>query len=128
VRMPESSPTPADPPEWVVFEHSLFTCASQTSCIQRMETATFQFTDSRTTIEASLACPRCLHAVAWEPVGAGAQPAVECRCTQCGDARVVELTGAQMLRLTIDDGDDEDDAWVADRPGGATWRQVLQLL
>jgi DNA-directed RNA polymerase subunit RPC12/RpoP len=96
--------------------------------MKAMETATFQFTDSRTTVDASLACPRCLHAVAWEPVGAGAQPAVECRCRHCGHERVVELTGAQMLRLTIDDGDDDDDAWVADRPGRATWRQVLQLL
>jgi hypothetical protein len=112
----------------VVFEHNLFTCPLARSSIQRMETATFQFTDSRTTVEASLACPRCLHAVAWDPVGAGAQPAVECRCTHCGHTRVVELTGAQMLRLTIDDGDDENDAWVADRPSGATWRQVLQLL
>jgi len=32
-----------------------------------------------------------------------------------------------MLRLTMPDGDD-DDAWVADRPSGATWRQVIQLL
>jgi hypothetical protein len=93
-----------------------------------METATFQFTDSRTSVEASLACPHCLHAVDWEPVGAGAQPAIECRCTHCDHTRVVELTGAQLLRLTIDDGDDADDAWVADRPGGATWRQVLQRL
>jgi hypothetical protein len=92
-----------------------------------METATFQFTDSRTAVEASLACPRCLHAIDWEPVGAGAQPAVECRCGNCGHDRVVELSGTQMLRLSMEDGDTED-AWVADRPGGATWRQVLQLL
>jgi hypothetical protein len=92
-----------------------------------MEHASFQFTDSRTAVDASLACPRCLHSVAWEPVGAGAQPAISCRCSSCGHERTVELSGAQMLRLTMDDGD-EDDAWVADRPGGATWRQVLQLL
>ena len=92
-----------------------------------MEHADFQFTDTRTTVEASLACPRCLHAVAWEPVGAGAQPAISCRCSHCGQERVVELSGAQMLRLTMPDGD-EDDAWLADRPSGATWRQVIQLL
>lgn len=93
-----------------------------------MEHAHFQFTDSRTAVEAALACPRCLHAVSWDPVGAGAQPAVECRCGHCGHTRVVELDSAQMLRLTIADGDSDDDAWVADRSGGATWRQVLQLL
>lgn len=92
-----------------------------------MEHADFQFTDTRTMVEASLACPRCLHAIAWESVGAGAQPAIACRCTHCGHERTVELSGAQMLRLTMPDGDD-DDAWVADRPGGATWRQVIQLL
>jgi hypothetical protein len=119
---------PGDPPEWVVFVPLLFTPVCARSCIEDMETATFQFTDSRTTVNASLACPHCLHAVAWEPVGAGAQPAIECHCPHCGHDRTVELNGAQMLRLTIDDGDYEDDAWVADRQGGATWRQVLQLL
>ncbi len=92
-----------------------------------MEQADFQFTDARSTVDASLACPHCLHRVAWEPVGAGAQPAIACHCQHCGHDRTVELSGSQMLRLTLPDGD-EDDAWVADRPGSATWRQVIQLL
>jgi hypothetical protein len=93
-----------------------------------MEKASFQFTDSRSVIDASLACPRCLHGVTWEPVGAGAQPAIACHCGGCGHDRTVETSGAQILRLTMADGDSEDDAWVADRSSGATWRQVLQLL
>jgi hypothetical protein len=92
-----------------------------------MEHAEFQFTDARSTVDASLACPQCLHTVSWEPVGAGTQPAVVCRCSNCGHERTVELSGTQMLRLTMPDGD-EDDAWVADRPSSATWRQVIQLL
>src|SRR4051812_32892559 len=68
-----------------------------------MEKASFQFTDARAVIDASLACPHCLHAVTWEPAGSGAQPAIACQCRSCGRERTVETTGAQMLRLTMSD-------------------------
>ena len=88
-----------------------------------VEQATFQFTDPRVVVDASLACPYCLHTVAWEPAGTGAQPAVACECGHCGHRRVVHMNGAQLLRLTI--ADDDDGQMIG---GGATWRQLLQLL
>jgi len=69
-----------------------------------MERASFDSSDPAVLVEASLACPLCLHAVDWSPVGWGAQPTVVCRCRGCGDRRSVELSGIQLLRLaTLDD-------------------------
>ncbi len=74
-----------------------------------MEHATFETSDAPALVEASLACPLCLHAVDWVSAGRGAQAAVACRCRACGHAREVELTGEQLLVLALLD----DDALIA---------------
>ena len=70
-----------------------------------MERASFHSSDPVALVEASLACPVCLHAVDWASAGRGAQPVVACRCRHCGHAREVELSGAQLLRLAALDDD-----------------------
>jgi hypothetical protein len=71
-----------------------------------MEHATFLPSDPAVVVEASLACPLCLHAVDWETTGRGARAEVACRCRSCGDVRNVELSGAQLLRLAALDEDE----------------------
>ena len=71
-----------------------------------MESATFRLEDPQCLVEASLACPCCLHATDWS-ARAGSEPAAACRCPNCGHQRDVALTGPQMLRLgVVDDPDD----------------------
>jgi hypothetical protein len=71
-----------------------------------MERASFDPMDPSALVEASLACPFCLHAVDWESAGHGAEPAVACRCRGCGHTRDVALSGEQLLRLaTLDYGE-----------------------
>jgi hypothetical protein len=90
-----------------------------------VEHASFLLTDPPALVQASLACPLCLHAVDWCDAGSGTDPAVECECRSCGHERVVHLTAGQMLRLTLAD-DDDDQLIVAGH--GATWRQLFMLL
>jgi hypothetical protein len=90
-----------------------------------VEHASFLLTDPPALVQASLACPMCLHSVDWYDTGAGSEPAVECECRHCGHERRVELSAAQMLRLTLADDDDEQ-LLVAGH--GASWRQLFMLL
>jgi hypothetical protein len=90
-----------------------------------VEQASFLLTDPPALVQASLACPLCLHAVDWRDAGTGADPAVECECRNCGHERTVYLSAGQMLRLTLADDDDER-LIVAGH--GATWRQLFMLL
>jgi hypothetical protein len=90
-----------------------------------VEQASFLLTDPPALVQASLACPLCLHSVGWCDAGSGTDPAVECECRNCGHERVVHLTAGQMLRLTLADDDDEQ-LLVAGH--GATWRQLFMLL
>jgi hypothetical protein len=90
-----------------------------------VEQASFLLTDPPALVQASLSCPLCLHSVEWMDAGEGAQPAVECECRHCGHQRTVELSAAQMLRLTLADDDDEQ-LLVAGH--GASWRQLFMLL
>jgi hypothetical protein len=92
-----------------------------------MERASFLLTDPPALVDASLSCPFCLHSVVWETAGAGTQPAIECRCSGCGHTRSVELSGAQLLRLTLADDDDAEGP-VAGSTVGASWRQLFLLL
>jgi len=71
-----------------------------------VERADFLPTDPMSLVEASLACPRCLHAVDWRAAGFGTAPAVECRCRACGHVRTVALSAHQLLRLTAPEGED----------------------
>ncbi|HEY3185934.1 MAG TPA: hypothetical protein VGJ70_00575 [Solirubrobacteraceae bacterium] len=88
-----------------------------------MEQARFLATDPAPLVEASLACPVCLHAVDWQVAGFGAQPAVACRCRGCDAERVVALSGSQLLRLaTLED----DDGVPLVAPGlQAVWQHAL---
>jgi hypothetical protein len=90
-----------------------------------VEQASFLLTDPPALVQASLACPLCLHAVDWRDAGTGADAAVECECRNCGHERTVQLSAGQMLRLTLADDDDEQ-LIVAGH--GATWRQLFMLL
>jgi hypothetical protein len=92
--------------------------------IQDVEHASFLLTDPPALVQASLACPMCLHSVDWCDTGAGSEPAVECECRHCGHERRVELSAAQMLRLTL--ADDDEQLLVAGH--GASWRQLFMLL
>jgi hypothetical protein len=92
-----------------------------------MEHASFLLTDPPALVEASLSCPFCLHSVVWEAAGAGAQSAIECRCSGCGRTREVELSGAQLLRITLTD-DEDDEAPLAASSVSASWRQLFLLL
>jgi uncharacterized Zn finger protein len=66
-----------------------------------MERASFHPDDPWCLVDASLACPRCLHAVDWDLVR-GEPPSARCRCRNCGHSRSVALTGAQTVRLGLD--------------------------
>jgi hypothetical protein len=68
-----------------------------------MESASFLPDDPWSLVDASLACPRCLHAVDWHLVP-GDVPSARCHCRACGHARSLALTGAQMVRLSLDGG------------------------
>ena len=82
------------------------TAARQTGSLPvEMERASFETSDAPALVEASLACPLCLHAVDWVSAGRGAQAAIACRCRACGHARDVELTGEQLLVLALLDDD-----------------------
>jgi hypothetical protein len=91
-----------------------------------VEQASFLLTDPPALVQASLACPLCLHSVDWRDAGTGTDPAVECECRNCGHGRLVHLTAGQMLRLTVADDDDGEQRVVAGH--GATWRQLFMLL
>jgi hypothetical protein len=91
-----------------------------------VEQASFLLTDPPALVQASLACPLCLHSVGWRDAGTGTDPAVECECRNCGHGRLVHLTAGQMLRLTVADDDDGEQRVVAGH--GATWRQLFMLL
>lgn len=72
-----------------------------------MERADFAMNDPMCLVEAALSCPLCLHRVDWRPAGFGARSVVECTCRACGHERAVELSGPQVLRLTVTrEGDD----------------------
>jgi hypothetical protein len=66
------------------------------------ETANFRGDDQPCLVEASLACRVCLSgAIDWSLRVADWDHEVVCRCRDCGDERVVSLTGDQALRLAL---------------------------
>jgi hypothetical protein len=54
-------------------------------------------------VEASLACPVCLHSedIRWHAVLQGYDPSVQCRCPTCDERWRVYLTPDQALRLGL---------------------------
>ena len=65
-----------------------------------MALASFDPADAPPLVEAALACPRCLHASHWRALPG---PVLSCTCTACGHVHELEVTGAQLLRLTVPD-------------------------
>ncbi|MEX1142676.1 MAG: hypothetical protein WD399_09080 [Thermoleophilaceae bacterium] len=66
------------------------------------ETASFRGDDQVCLVEASLACRVCLSGrVDWSLRMDEWEHDVVCRCRDCGDERVVSLTGEQALRLAL---------------------------
>ena len=71
--------------------------------IESTETASFRGDDEPCLVEASLACRVCLSGdVEWHLRERDWDAEVVCRCADCGDVRVVSLTGEQVLRLSLD--------------------------
>jgi hypothetical protein len=67
------------------------------------ETASFRGNDHAWLVEASLACRVCLSGqIDWALRVADWDHEVVCRCRDCGDERVVSLTGEQALRLALE--------------------------
>lgn len=68
-----------------------------------VELASFLPNDEPCLVAASLACRMCLSgSVEWALDGPVEEPRVECSCRSCGYVRIVELTNAQELRLSLD--------------------------
>ena len=66
------------------------------------ETASFRGDDHSCLVAASLSCRVCLSgAIDWSLRVADWDHEVVCRCRDCGDERVVSLTGEQALRLAL---------------------------
>ncbi len=66
------------------------------------EVASFRGDDDACLVAASLACRVCLSsAIDWSLRVADWDHEVVCRCRDCGDERVVSLTGDQALRLSL---------------------------
>jgi len=72
-----------------------------------LETANFRGDDHAWLVEASLACRVCLSGrIDWSLRVADWDHEVVCRCRECGDERVVSLTGEQALRLALESSGD----------------------
>ena len=66
------------------------------------DTARFRPDDPDVLVNASLACPFCLHGdVEWEAALDGYDPSVECRCKSCENNWRVYLAPFQALRLGL---------------------------
>jgi len=66
------------------------------------ETASFRGDDVGCLVAASLACRICLSgSIDWALAVEDWDHEVVCRCRDCGDERVVSLTGDQALRLAL---------------------------
>jgi hypothetical protein len=66
------------------------------------ELANFRGDDTPCLVEASLACRVCLSGrIDWTMQPDQWEPEAHCRCRDCGDVRIVSLTGDQALRLAI---------------------------
>jgi hypothetical protein len=88
-----------------------------------MERATFLPDDPPCLVEASLACPICLHTCDWRVSESDGAPAAHCRCRACAHERTVLLTGPQLLRLTLPD--DDDDRLITGPGLEAAWRAMF---
>ena len=67
-----------------------------------LELATFRGNDEPCLVEAALACRACLSGdVEWSLMVDEFEGEVECRCRDCGYARIVSLTSEQTLRLSL---------------------------
>jgi hypothetical protein len=67
------------------------------------DTARFREDDPDALVNASLACPICLHSddVEWEAALEGYDPSVECRCPRCKERWRVYLAPQQVLRVGL---------------------------
>jgi hypothetical protein len=67
------------------------------------DTARFREDDPDALVNASLACPICLHSddVEWEAALEGYDPSVECRCPRCKERWHVYLAPQQVLRVGL---------------------------
>ncbi len=67
------------------------------------DTARFLPRDPDVLVEASLACPVCLHGedIEWEAALEGYDPSVQCRCLTCDARWRVYLAPEQALRLGL---------------------------
>jgi hypothetical protein len=67
------------------------------------DTARFREDDPDALVNASLACPICLHSddVQWEAALEGYDPSVECRCPRCKERWRVYLAPQQVLRVGL---------------------------
>jgi hypothetical protein len=67
------------------------------------DTARFLPDDPDVLVNASLACPFCLHSddVEWDAALDGYDPSVECRCMSCQNSWRVYLAPFQALRLGL---------------------------
>lgn len=72
-----------------------------------MPHATFDPADPQPLLEAALACPVCLHSSHWTAIPG---PALDCTCTNCGHRHELQVTGPQLVRLTLPD--DEADGLI----------------
>lgn len=73
------------------------------------ETASFRGNDHAWLVEASLACRVCLSGrIDWALRVDDWDHEVVCRCRNCGDERVVSLTGEQALRLALESSTDAE--------------------
>lgn len=66
-----------------------------------MTTATFEPTAPQAIVEAALACPVCLQPSHWQ--NPANDHVLHCTCVACGHVHEVELSGPQLLRLTVPD-------------------------
>jgi hypothetical protein len=82
--------------------------------------ATFDPADPQPLVDAALACPVCLYPSHWHAVSG---PVLECTCTDCGHRHALEVTGAQLLRLTVPD--DAADGLILDAGHNAGWPALL---
>jgi hypothetical protein len=67
------------------------------------DTARFRVDDPDELVQASFACPLCLHGdeVEWELGGDGYDPSAQCLCRRCEQSWSVFVTPDQALRLGL---------------------------
>ena len=67
------------------------------------DTARFRADDPDELVQASFACPLCLHGdeIEWELDGDGYDPSAQCLCRRCEQSWSVFVTPDQALRLGL---------------------------